>query len=87
MSKLHVATSPLTGRVFCGTVLKSGDTWGANKTDVTGEACAAVVQALGDRAIDGKERAGALRELDEAIVALVRLRVRVAGEGGGARQG
>ena len=28
MSKLHVAASPLTGRVFCGTVLKSGDTWG-----------------------------------------------------------
>ena len=42
--KLHVATSPLTGRVFCGNVLKSGDTWGANKTDVTGEACAAVAQ-------------------------------------------
>lgn len=41
---LHVATSPLTGRVYCGNVLKSGDTWGANKTDVTGEACAAVAQ-------------------------------------------
>lgn len=45
MSKaLHVAASPLTGRVYCGNVLKSGDTWGANKTDVTGEACAAVAQ-------------------------------------------
>jgi len=42
--ELHVASSPLTGRVYCGTVLKSGDTWGANKTDVTGEACAAVAQ-------------------------------------------
>ena len=42
--KLHVVSSPLTGRVYCGTVLKSGDTWGANKTDVTGEACAAVAQ-------------------------------------------
>lgn len=45
MSKpLHVAVSPLTNRIYAGSVLKSGDTWGANKTDVTGEACAAVAQ-------------------------------------------
>jgi len=41
---LHVATSPLTGRIYCGSVLKSGVEWGANKTDVTGPACAAVAQ-------------------------------------------
>lgn len=41
---MHVATSPLTGRVYCGSVLKGGNTWAANKTDVTGEACAAVAQ-------------------------------------------
>ena len=41
---LHVAASPLTGRVYCGYVLRSGNEWGANKTDVTGEACAAVAQ-------------------------------------------
>lgn len=44
MKQLHVAASPLTNNIFCGTVLKDGMTWGANKTDVTGEACAAVAQ-------------------------------------------
>lgn len=44
MKKLHVAASPLTATIFCGSVLKDGRTWAANKTDVTGEACAAVAQ-------------------------------------------
>ena len=44
MKKLHVAPSPLTNRIFAGSVLKDGMTWGANKTDVTGEACAAVAK-------------------------------------------
>ena len=44
MRKLHVATSPLSNRIFCGSVLKDGMTWAANKTDVSGEACAAVAQ-------------------------------------------
>lgn len=42
MRKLHVAPSPLTNRIYCGHVLEDGLTWGANKQDVTGEACAAV---------------------------------------------
>lgn len=44
MSKLHVATSPLTGRIYLGKISKSGDTWlnRPAKQDVTGEACAAV---------------------------------------------
>ena len=42
MKKLHVAPSPLTNRIFCGHVSKNGMTWLSNKTDVTGEACAAV---------------------------------------------
>lgn len=42
MKQLHIAPSPITNRIFCGHVLKDGCTWGANKTDVTGEACAAV---------------------------------------------
>jgi hypothetical protein len=42
--KLHVATSPITGTIYCGHVLKDGCTWAANKTDVTGEACAAIAQ-------------------------------------------
>lgn len=45
MSKpIHVATSPLTNRIYAGSVLKDNCTWGANKTDVTGQACAAVAQ-------------------------------------------
>jgi len=41
---LHVATSPLTGTIFVGTVLKDGRTWGANKQDVTIEALVAVAE-------------------------------------------
>jgi hypothetical protein len=44
MKKLHVATSPLTGTIYCGTVLKSGHTWSSNKQDVTIEALVAVAQ-------------------------------------------
>ena len=42
MKRLHVAVSPLTNRIFAGSVLKDGRTWAANKTNVTGETCAAV---------------------------------------------
>ena len=44
MKALHVAPSPLTGRIYCGHVAKDNRSWLANKTDVTGEACAAVAQ-------------------------------------------
>lgn len=44
MRKIHIAPSPLTNRIYAGSVLKDGMTWGANKTDVTGEACAAVAK-------------------------------------------
>lgn len=44
MKKLHVAMSPLTNKIYCGSILKDGMTWASNKTDVTGEACAAVAQ-------------------------------------------
>jgi len=44
MTKLHIATSPLTGTIFAGTVLKDGRTWGANKKDVTIEALVAVAE-------------------------------------------
>ena len=46
-----------------------------------GEACAELVRALTDQTIDPKEKGSALRELDEAIAALVRLRARVVAEG------
>lgn len=44
MSKqIHVAVSPLSNRIYAGYVLKDGQTWSeTNRTDVTGEACAAV---------------------------------------------
>lgn len=41
---LHVGTSPLTNRIYAGHVLKDGQTWAADKEDVTGAACAAVAQ-------------------------------------------
>lgn len=44
MSTLHVAKSPLNNRIYCGGLLKDAMTWASNKTDVTGEACAAVAQ-------------------------------------------
>ena len=44
MKQIHVAPSPLTNRIYAGHVLKDGCTWGANKCDVTGEACAAVAK-------------------------------------------
>jgi hypothetical protein len=44
MKPLHIATSPLTNRIYVGTVLKDGCTWGTNKLDVTGAACGAVVE-------------------------------------------
>ena len=44
MKNLHIATSPLTGTIFCGTVLKDGRTWGANKKDMTIEALVAVAE-------------------------------------------
>ncbi len=34
MKKLHIATSPLTNKIFAGKPLKNGQ-WGANKEDVT----------------------------------------------------
>lgn len=44
MKNIHVATSPLTNRIYAGTVLKDGRSWGAGKTDVTGSACGAVAE-------------------------------------------
>lgn len=41
---LHVAISPITNRIYCGSILKDGRTWASNKSDVTGQACAAVAQ-------------------------------------------
>ena len=42
--KLHIATSPITGTIFCGTILKDGHTWGTGKQDVTIEALIAVAE-------------------------------------------
>ena len=42
--KMHVATSPLTNTIFCGTVLKDGRTWSADKQDITLPALVAVAE-------------------------------------------
>ena len=44
MRHLHIATSPLTGTIFCGTVLKDGRTWATGKQDKTLEALVAVAE-------------------------------------------
>lgn len=44
MKNIHIATSPLTGTIFCGNVLKDGRTWAANKQDKTIEALVAVAE-------------------------------------------
>ena len=44
MKNLKVATSPLTNTIFCGRVSKDGKSWLTGKTDVTGQACAAVAE-------------------------------------------
>ena len=44
MSELHIATSHLTGTIFCGKVLKDGRTWGSDKKDKTIEALVAVAE-------------------------------------------
>jgi hypothetical protein len=44
LKPIHIATSPLTNRIFAGHVLKCGTTWAAGKQDVTGAACAAVAE-------------------------------------------
>lgn len=41
---IHVATSPLTGTIYAGTLLKCGNVWSSNKQDVTIEALVAVAE-------------------------------------------
>lgn len=45
MKKIHIATSPLTGTIFAGTIIKEG-VWAAGKQDVTRQAIAAVANHL-----------------------------------------
>jgi len=59
MGKLHVALSPLTNNIYCGSVSKDGTTWLSNKTDVTNEAICAVV----DHIIAFKKKTGKDMEL------------------------
>jgi hypothetical protein len=44
MADLHIATSPLTNRIFVGRVAKNGFTWKEGKQDLTHEACGAVAE-------------------------------------------
>ena len=42
--EIHVQKSPLTNTIYAGHLINGGARWGENRTDVTGEACAAVAQ-------------------------------------------
>ncbi len=44
MKNLHVATSPLTGTIFVGHLLKGGKLWATGKQDLTIEALVAVAE-------------------------------------------
>jgi len=56
MKTLHIAASPLTGTIFCGTVLKNGYTWGADKQDKTIECLVAAAEhALHFKAKTGED--------------------------------
>ena len=48
MADLKIAASPITGTIYVGRVNKKGDAW-TTKQDVTGPACAAVVEHLQQR--------------------------------------
>jgi acid stress-induced BolA-like protein IbaG/YrbA len=41
--KLHIATSPLSNKIFCGHLIEKGTVWAANKQDVTLDALNAVL--------------------------------------------
>lgn len=56
--KLQIAFSPLTGRIYIGTPVKNGTTWGADQTDVTNHAVFAVCERVfrdGGKATCGSE--------------------------------
>ena len=42
--KLHVGTSPLTGSIYAGALLKDGRTWASGKQDVTIESLVSVAE-------------------------------------------
>jgi hypothetical protein len=44
MKQLHIGTSPLTGTIFAGTLLKNGKVWATGKQDVTREALIAAAE-------------------------------------------
>ena len=44
--KLHIATSPLTGTIYTGTLMRDGRTWAAGKQDLTIEALVAVAEHI-----------------------------------------
>ena len=44
--KIRIGTSPLTGTIFAGHLLKCGRIWAANKQDVTTEAVCSVIEYL-----------------------------------------
>lgn len=45
MSKIRIGCSPITGKIYAGSVSKTG-LWGKNKVDVTDDAINSVAQSL-----------------------------------------
>ena len=54
MKKLHLGLSPLTNKIYCGSLIEKGTCWGANRTDVTLDAISSVV----DHAIAFEKKSG-----------------------------
>ena len=71
MKNLHVGLSPLTNKIYAGSVLKCGTVWAANKTDVTNEA----IQAVVDHIINFKKRTGKELELSIDGVPVIRVSI------------
>jgi len=44
MSNLKIAASPLTGKIYAGTLIRNGSMWGKNKTDVTMDCLIATIE-------------------------------------------
>jgi hypothetical protein len=44
MTNIKIATSGLSNRIYAGHIKKNGFEWKADKTDVTGQVCGAVIE-------------------------------------------
>jgi uncharacterized protein (DUF2237 family) len=72
MSKrLHVARSPLTNKIYTGSVSKDGTCWLSDKTDVTNDTICAVI----DHIIEFEKRSGKKLELSSDGKPVIRVTI------------